>query len=125
MIKKAFGDDLVSEAQIKLWYWCFKDAWESVESDPHSGRPSTRTPENVERVRVAINENQWLTVRELKEALGIPWTIVSEILMEDLDKKRVVAKFVLWPLLQEKKELRAEVAQDLLETANKDPHFPK
>ena len=40
MIKKAFGDDSVSEAQIKFWYQRFKDGWESVESDVHSGRPS-------------------------------------------------------------------------------------
>jgi hypothetical protein len=59
MIKKAFGDDSMSEAQIKLWYQCFKHGWESVESNPHSGRPSTsRTPENVERMRAAVNKNR-------------------------------------------------------------------
>jgi len=55
MIKKAFGDDSVSEAQIKLWYWLFKNDWESVESDPRSGRPSTsRTPEYVKSAQAAI-----------------------------------------------------------------------
>jgi len=59
MIKKAFGDDSMSEAQIKLWFRCFKDGQESLESDRRSGRPSTsRTPENVESVRAAINENR-------------------------------------------------------------------
>jgi len=43
----------------------------------------------------AISENQRLTMQELEEDLGIPQTIVSEILMEYLGKKRVVAKFVL------------------------------
>jgi len=33
-------------------------------------------------------------VRELEEDLGIPWTIVSQILTEDLGKKPVVAKLV-------------------------------
>ena len=57
MIKKAFGDDSMSEAQIKLWYRSFKGGWESVEIDPHSGRPSTsRTPEYVELMQVAINK---------------------------------------------------------------------
>jgi transposase len=65
MMKKALGDYSLSEAQIKVWYRRFKDAWESVESDPRSGRPSiSRTPENVESVRAAINENRRLTVRE-------------------------------------------------------------
>ena len=58
-IKKAFGDDSMSAAQIKLWYRRFKDGREAVESDQRSGRPSTsRTLENVESVWAAINENQ-------------------------------------------------------------------
>jgi transposase len=66
MIKKAFGDDSISEAQIKLWYRRFKDGRESAESDQRSGKPSTsRTLENVESVRAAINENWRLTGLEL------------------------------------------------------------
>jgi hypothetical protein len=71
----------MSEAQIKLWYIRFKDGRESVESHWRSGKPSTsRTPENVESVKAAINENRRLTVRELKEDLEITRTIVSRIL---------------------------------------------
>ncbi|XP_042243396.1 protein GVQW3-like [Homarus americanus] len=126
MIKKAFGDDSMIEAQIKLWYKRFKDGRESVESDPRSGRPSTsRTPENVERVQVAINENRRLTVRELEDDLGIPGTIVSEFLTQDLGMKRVAAKFVPRLLSQEQKEFHAEVAKDLLQTTNNDRHFLK
>jgi len=66
-----------------------------------------------------------MTVRELEEALGIPRTIASEILTQDLGKKRVAAKFVPRLLSQEQKEFRADVAQDLLDTGNKDPDFPK
>src|SRR5215475_8658227 len=73
MIKKAFGDDSTSEAQIKLWYRRFKDGREYFESDRRSGMPSTsRTPVNVESVWAAINENRRLKVRELEEDLGIP-----------------------------------------------------
>jgi len=99
MIKEAFVDDSMNEAQIKLWYRRFKDGRESVESDRRSGRPSTnRTPENVENVRAAINENRRLIVRELKEDLGIPRTIVSQILTEDRGKKCVAAKCSVAPV---------------------------
>jgi len=101
-------------------------AGESVESDRRFGRPSTsRTPENVESVPAAINENRRLTVRESEEDVGIPWTIVSKILTEDLGKKRVAAKFVPRLLSREQKEFRAAVAEDLLETANNDADFLK
>ena len=59
MIQKAFRDEAMSAAQIKVWHKCFEDGQESVESDPHSGRPATsRAPENVERVRAAINKDR-------------------------------------------------------------------
>jgi hypothetical protein len=63
-------------------------------------------------------------VRELEDH-RIPRTIVSEILTEDLGMKRVVAKSVPRLLSQQQKEFCAEVTQDLLETANKDPDFLK
>ena len=63
-IPKSFGDDAMGAAQTKVWYKCFNDGRESVESDPHSGRPETgRTPENVERVWAAINKDRRLTVK--------------------------------------------------------------
>jgi hypothetical protein len=52
-------------------------------------------------------------------------TNVSEILTEDLGKKHAVPEFFPRLLSQEQKEFRAEVAWDFLETANKDPDFPK
>ena len=78
MIQKAFGNDTMSAAQIKVWHKCFSDGWESVEIDPHSGGPATsRTPEKVERVRDAINRIADLTVWELEADL--------EIWMQDLE----------------------------------------
>ena len=57
MIQKAFKDDAMSAAQIKMCHKCFKDGQESVESDPRSGRPATsRTPENIECVWASVNK---------------------------------------------------------------------
>jgi hypothetical protein len=59
------------------------------------GRPATgRTPKNVEHMQAAINENWWLTVWDLEEDLGIPRTVVSEILMKDLGMNHVAAKLI-------------------------------
>ena len=62
IIQKAFGDNAPSAVQIKVWHKCFKDGRESVENDPHSGRPATsRAPENDECVLAAVNKDQQLT----------------------------------------------------------------
>lgn len=76
-------------------------------------------------MRAAINNNRRVKFREVEEALGNPRNIVSEILMEDLGKKRVAAKFIPVHLSLEQKEFRTEVVQDLLDTANNDADLPK
>ena len=58
VIQKAFGDDVTSATQIKMWHKYFNDVWGFVESDPHPGRPATsRIPENVEHVQAEINKD--------------------------------------------------------------------
>lgn len=92
MIKKAFGNESMSDCNIRVWYNRFKSGRETVASDPRSGRPSSSTsPDNVEKVRQAITQDSRLTVRELEEQLNIPKTIVSEILTEKLGLRRVAA----------------------------------
>lgn len=41
-----------------------------------------KASENVERVRVLINQNYLLTVQVIEEDLGIPKTIISEFLVK-------------------------------------------
>ena len=49
----------MSVAQIKVRNKCFEDGGESVENDPHSGKPAaSRTPENVQCVQAAIHKDQ-------------------------------------------------------------------
>ena len=116
----------MSAVQIKVWHKCFEGDRESFESDPHSGRPATsRTRENVERVRAASNKDQRLTVWRQEADLGIPETAVSKILAQDLGMKCVVAKFVSQVLLPEQKEHHVAVANDLIETVTNWTRFPQ
>ena len=64
-------------------------------------------------------------VQKPEADLGTPKTSVSEILMQDLGMKHVMAKFVLQLLLPEQKEHRAAVANDLIQTATNEPDFPR
>ena len=58
MTQKALGFHAISAVQIKVWNKFFKDGRESVENDPPSGRPTTRTPENVECVEATIKKDR-------------------------------------------------------------------
>ena len=60
-------------------------------------------------------------MQELEADLGTPKTTVSEILMQDLGTKHVVAKFIPRLILPEQKEHCAAVTNDLIQTATRDP----
>ena len=102
MIQKAFGDDVMSTAQIKVQHKSFKDGWESVASDTRSGKAWAEHLRmlNVHRLQ-STKIGNWLQKQEAD--LGIPKTTESEILSQDLGMKCVVAKFIPWLLLPEQK----------------------
>ena len=73
MMQKAFGNECRSKTRRKESYNRFKGGRTFVDSDSQSGRPSTtKTFDNIERVRLAIEGDRRLTVRELENDIGIP-----------------------------------------------------
>ena len=120
-IRQVYGNESMSDTQITHWFRRFKSGCTLVESDSRFGRPATaRNLENVQRVRVLINQNRRLNVREIEEELEIPRTLVWEILRQDLGMSRVAAKFVP-RLLTEQKNYRVKVAQENLEAIGNNP----
>ncbi|PNF31996.1 hypothetical protein B7P43_G06551 [Cryptotermes secundus] len=70
-------------------------------------------------------EDRRLAIREVADEVGISRGSANTILTEDLGRRRVAAKFVPKLLSPEQQQLRLEVAQDMLECANRDPEFLK
>ena len=92
MVQKSFGNECMSKTRIKEWYNRFKGGRTSVDSDSRSGRPSMKkTLDNIERVRLVIEGDRRLTVRELENDLSIPKITVWEILNKILGMTRVYA----------------------------------
>ncbi|GFX99029.1 protein GVQW3 [Trichonephila clavipes] len=126
MLQKGFKDECMKKKQIKEWYGRFKNGRTSVNSDPRSGRPSTGTlSHNVERARVALEQDRRLTVRKLEDEIRIPKSTVWRILTKNLGMTRVCTKFIPKLLSDQQKNLRLEIAQDNLEMINSDENFLK
>ncbi|KAJ4427867.1 hypothetical protein ANN_23871 [Periplaneta americana] len=118
------GEDAMGVTQIKEWFNRFKDGRTSAESEQRCGRPQTaRSAAVVERVRNLVMADRRLTVREIAEEVGVSKDSAHAILCDDLNMNRVAAKFVPKLLSPEQKDLRRDVAQDPLDTANTDPGF--
>lgn len=114
MIKTAFGNDYLSRSVIFEWFKRFKDGRQSTEDDPRSGRPSTsRNDDVVANIYEKVRNDRRLTVRELANEAGISIGSCHEILTENLQMRRVAAKFVPRLLTLEQKENRLTICQDL------------
>ena len=65
-----------------------------------------------------MRENRRLTVQEIVAEVGISTSSVHCILTENLNLRRVSAKFVPKLLTEQQKELRKKIFKDMLDLAN-------
>jgi hypothetical protein len=64
------------------WHSRFKAGQVSVEDDERSGRPGTsKTTENVEKIREIIHENRRRTIHELADTVGMDqlWSLPGDL----------------------------------------------
>ena len=87
LFQEVYGDDTMSRTRLFEWHRRFKEGKEEVKDDHRSGRPFTsRTGENVERVRQKVRSNRRLTVRMIVDELGMNSERIWRIITEDLCK---------------------------------------
>jgi len=92
LLRTAYGDDVLSSAQVFRWHKAFKDGRENVEDEQRPGRPSTaRTENNVARVKIVLDRDWCLQVRLIVEEVGLPKTDVHRIITEDLHMRKICA----------------------------------
>ena len=75
------------------------------------------------RVREIIHADRRLTIREVAENVGIAFGRCQKILTEDLQMRRVSAKFVSRLLTVEQKDDRVSICADLRQRAQNDLNF--
>jgi len=123
MLQEAFGDNAMSKSKTFLWYKRFKDGQTSVDDDERSGRLSTSTtPENIAKVCKAILADRRQTTHHVCEIVGLSYRTVQRILAENLNMRRISARFVPRLLSDGQKALCISVCRELNQ-ARDDPNF--
>ncbi|EGI63738.1 FLJ37770-like protein [Acromyrmex echinatior] len=85
MLGNCFGSDVLKKTTVYEWHERFRSGRESVEDNERSGRPSTsKTDENINKVREMLANNRKLTIREVAENLNIVYGSVQDIVVNDL-----------------------------------------
>jgi len=120
----AYGEHSLSRAQVFRWHKSFLEGREQVEDEPRAERPSTsKTDDNVERVRSLVRSDRRLTLRMIRSELNLNRFTVHQILTQDLDMIKVCAKMVPKNLTTEQKANRRDVCLDLLDRLKREQEF--
>ena len=95
MLQEAFKEEALSKTQVYERWSRFKGGEMSCEDQPRSGRTSTcRNDENLQKSRDAINADRRRTIDEISGKTGLFCSSCQRMLTEDLNIKRVFAKFL-------------------------------
>jgi histone-lysine N-methyltransferase SETMAR len=113
------GDSSPSFSTIKKWAAEFKHGPTSPEDDPCEGRPKTATPEITEQVHNMVLDDRQMEVHEISETIGISKERVGYILHEELDIKKLCARWVPRLLKADQKRNRMKISEQCLERFNK------
>ena len=94
MLVQVYGDNAMKKTVVYKWVKRFSGGRESVTDEERSGRPATRrTEENIAKVCQIVRKNRRLTVRSIAQKVNIDRETVRKILTEDLDMRKVCAKW--------------------------------
>jgi len=107
MLVQVYGDNVMKKTAVHKWAKRFSEGRESVTDEERSEWPATsRTEENIAKVRQIVRENRRLNVTSIAEQVNIVRETVRKILTENLDMKKVCAKMVPKELTKEQKQRR-------------------
>ena len=92
---ETLGEHTPSYATVKNWMAQFKRGYFSTCDAPRPGRSKTvTTPEIIDQIHELIFEDRLISAKSIAEQLGISRGRVGSIIHEDLDMRKISAKWV-------------------------------
>uniref|UniRef100_A0A8C4X9K6 Protein GVQW3-like n=1 Tax=Erpetoichthys calabaricus TaxID=27687 RepID=A0A8C4X9K6_ERPCA len=123
-LQQVYSANALKKTAVYDWFSQFKNGQETLENNPRSGRPPTsRNEEMIKQVRRLVRADRKITIAELEQEVGISRGSIHAILTENLEMRRVCAKFVLRLLTTDQMEFRMFVAGDLFQKSSQDSTF--
>lgn len=106
-MKKVCGGSTPSIQTVRKWVASVSQGRNDMEDDARSGRPkSVQTEDNIDLVKSVVEEDKRRTCQEIEELTGISHSSVHRIIVEELQKQKIFAKWVPHLLTDEQKQER-------------------
>jgi len=120
---ETLGEHATSYATVNNWVAPFKRCDFSTCDAPRPGRPKTvNIPEFIDEIHELILEDRRISAKSIAEQLGISRQQIGPIINEDLDVRKLSAKWVPKGLNADQKRQRCQSSEQLLEFFRRDPN---
>ena len=122
-LDKYYGDSAPSYSTVKNWFADFKRGRISTDDAERSGRPiEVIVPENIQRIHEEIMNDRKIKIRELSNLAKISVNSVWKIIHDELEMKKLVAKWVPRTLTIDQKQQRVNDSKLCLSVFNGNPN---
>ena len=89
MIKGAYLDNSLSRCRVFEWHKKFKDGCESVEDEPHPGRPQTaRNDTKIAKINDLIQNDRRIGIKRISDNVNLSYGTTQKLIHEDLEYRR-------------------------------------
>lgn len=114
MLRQAYGDTAAKKTAVYKWYKRFQEGRECTMDDARTGRPATKTSSHVADVKNLLDKDRRITIREIVLRLDCGYGTVFRILHDQLNMRRVCARWIPKQLSIEQKLVRAECSKQMI-----------
>jgi len=116
ILTETLGEHALSYATVKNWVAQFKRGDFSTCGASRPGRPETMTtPEIIDQIHESIFGDRRISAKSIAEQLGISREWVGSTIQEDLDMRKLSAKWVPKCLNVDQKRQRCQSSEQLSE----------
>ncbi len=123
-LQAVYGNDCLSQTQVRYWHRRFRGGDTEIKDKKHSGRKrSVRTARTINKVCRVMDTDRRGSVRQLASETGVAKSTLHKVLHKDLLLNKVSAKFIPRILTQEQKDFRVKLCLENLERLHRNPHL--
>ena len=100
---------------VERWCQRFREGQEELEDETQSGRPITATtPDNIEQVRLIIDDDSHITIEEIQEQTGLTYGTIHRIIKDQLQLTKITARYLPKELTDFQRNERVRICRENL-----------
>jgi transposase len=122
-VRKANFTPEIKRSAVYKWHKRFKEGRQSLEDDERSGRPAIIDVKLVTSVKNTVEQDRRLTIREIVETTGASYGTVRTILQDNLNMRRLCARWVPRILKDDERQRRVLESRKFVRRVARDPTF--